>query len=391
MREPALRKTSIFLSLLILILALIALAGCSPAPEGANQPSGAEKVATFNGGEVTQGQVQAEVDRYAQQSGAGAITPASPQWNALKDQVMQQLLTFSVAGAYARENNITVPPAEVQSQIDKTKQQVGAQARQSGQQLSDDQAFQTALKQAGYTEASFRDLVQSSLVVRSVQDQVTKGVAATPQEVQQYYDQNKDSQFTTPEQRCVRHILFTQDQEKLAGDVKQQLQNGGSWDELAKKYSQDPGSKDKGGDLGCESNGAYVKEFDDAVWNAREGDVVGPVKTQFGYHILQVTQVKPKEVRPLDQVRQQIQDTLTQEQRAAKFNTWVQEQLKARQVKYLPDYNPTPPPAPPGAAPAPPSTEPAQPSMEPTQPGAESSTQPGTPAQPSTEPAATAP
>ncbi len=81
------------------------------------------------------------------------------------------------------------------------------------------------------------------------------------EEIQKYYEQNKEAQFTTPEQRCVRHILFNKDQKEKAEDVKQQLENGGDFAELAKEYSQDPGSAEKGGDLGCLGKGETVRQL----------------------------------------------------------------------------------------------------------------------------------
>lgn len=332
------RRAKVFLA--AAAVALVGVAGCSPAPAEPNRPSGAQVVARFDGGEVTQGQVQAEIDRFAQQSGAGSITPESPQWPAVRDQVMLHLLTAEIAGAYAEERGITVTNREVEEQVRQTREQLFDQARQAGRGGTPETIFQEALSQAGFTEGEFREFVRQGLTVQKVQERVTAGVEPTEEEVRTYYEENVEAQFTTPEQRCVRHILFTREQEQLAEEVRQQLEDGGDWEELAAEHSQDPGSREQGGDLGCQPRGSYVENFDEAVWEAQEGEIVGPVETEFGYHVLEVTEIREEEVTPLEEARQTIVDSLTEEQRAEAFNRWVLDQLEERDARYLPEYRP---------------------------------------------------
>src|SRR5215207_4923155 len=141
-------------------------------------------------------------------------------------------------------------------------------------------------------------------------------------------------------QRCVRHILFTEDQKEKAEDVKQQLENDGDFAELAKENSQDPGSAANGGDLGCLGKGETVPEFEQAAFGAEQGEIVGPVQTEFGYHILQVTDVKPEQTRSLQEVESQIRSQLATEKQSEEFNKWIEEQKKERDVKYLKGYEP---------------------------------------------------
>jgi parvulin-like peptidyl-prolyl isomerase len=105
--------------------------------------------------------------------------------------------------------------------------------------------------------------------------------------------------------------------------------------------------------LGCQAKGAFVPEFDQAAFNAKEGEIVGPVKTEFGYHILQVTQIRPEKERPLEEVRSDIEEQLSRQRQAVEFDAWVSDQLEKRDVKYLPGYNPpaTPSSIPGGALP----------------------------------------
>jgi len=83
-------------------------------------------------------------------------------------------------------------------------------------------------------------------------------------------------------------------------------QGGGEFGELAAKHSEDPGSKDNGGDLGWFGRGEMVKEFEDAVFNAKPGEIIGPVESQFGIHIIKVEGFKPEQQQPFDEVEDQV-------------------------------------------------------------------------------------
>ena len=322
--------------LLVFGAALLVAMGCEPAEPEANVESGAKKVATFEGGEVTQG----ELEEFAQQSGFGELSPDSPQYEMAVQQLMPQLVGLEIAKAYAEENNITVSDAEVDREIEKIKEQVGEQARASGQDLSDQEAFEQALEQNGITEEGLREDVRESLPIQEVQERVSGDAQPSQEEVQKYYDENKEAQFTNPEQRCMRHILFNKDQKEKAEEVEEQLEDGGDFAELAKENSQDPGSAEQGGDLGCLGEGETVPEFEKAAFGAESGEIVGPVETEFGYHVIEVTEVRPKETRSLEEVEPEIREQLAAAERDEEFQAWLEKQEKERNVKYLEGYKP---------------------------------------------------
>jgi peptidyl-prolyl cis-trans isomerase C len=319
--------------LLLLGVAILVVAGCNPAEPVANVDSQARKVVTFEGGDVTQG----ELDEFAEQSG---VPKDDPQYQATVQQIMPQLVSIEIAKAYAQEHNITVSDEEVDQELAKLKEQVGDQARSSGQDMSNQEAYEQALKQNNITEEQLREDIRENLPVQEVQKRVAGDAEPSDEEIQNYYEKNKEAQFTTPEQRCVRHILFNKDQKEKAKDVKQQLENGGDFAKLAKENSQDPGSAAKGGDLGCLGKGETVPEFEQAAFGAERGEIVGPVQTEFGYHILQVTDVKPEQTRSLQEVESQIRSQLATEKQSEAFNKWIEEQKKERDVKYLKGYEP---------------------------------------------------
>jgi peptidyl-prolyl cis-trans isomerase D len=148
-------------------------------------------------------------------------------------------------------------------------------------------------------------------------DQLRARVNVTPQEIESYYNSNTQ-QFQTPEQVRASHILLKTEGKdeaavrKQAEDIlKQAKASGADFAALAKKYSEDDGSKANGGDLDYFSKGRMVPEFEQAAFSMQPGQISDLVKSQFGFHIIKVVDKKAASTRTLDEVRAQIQTTLT--------------------------------------------------------------------------------
>ncbi len=153
-----------------------------------------------------------------------------------------------------------------------------------------------------------------------VDDKAVEGrVQVTDAEIQAFYDQNKEM-FSRPEERRARHVLVkvdaTADQaaldaaQKTIESVAAQARAGADFAQLAAKYSDDPGSKTQGGDLGFFPRGRMVPEFDEAVFTLAPGAISDPVRTSFGYHVIQLQEVRPAGQRPLAEVKEQIRGQL---------------------------------------------------------------------------------
>jgi peptidyl-prolyl cis-trans isomerase D len=160
-------------------------------------------------------------------------------------------------------------------------------------------------------------------------------MTVTPDEVKQRYQDNIQT-YSTPEQVRASHILFkTQGKDdaavkKLAETVLAKAKAGGDFAALAKQYSDDD-SKDKGGDLDYFSKGIMVKEFEDAAWAMKPGEISGLVKSQFGYHIIKVTDHRAAMTKTLDDVRTVIEDQIRLEKaqaEAAKAATDIGKEIK---------------------------------------------------------------
>lgn len=152
-------------------------------------------------------------------------------------------------------------------------------------------------------------------VVLSVEELIQQESVAD-EDVKKYYDEHV-AQFQEQEQRQASHILITVAPNASESDkgtalskaeklFKEAKQSPASFAALAKKNSQDPGSADKGGDLGFFPRGAMVKSFDDAVFKMNAGDIVGPVQSDFGFHVIKLTAIKAGKARTLAETRDEI-------------------------------------------------------------------------------------
>ncbi|HEY2860948.1 MAG TPA: peptidyl-prolyl cis-trans isomerase [Terracidiphilus sp.] len=153
-------------------------------------------------------------------------------------------------------------------------------------------------------------------------DQMPGGVPQpSQQDIQSYYNQHQ-SEYQVPEQSRSRHVLIKVDAKAdaktdaaakaKAEDIAKQLRNGGNWTDIAKKNSDDPGSKDSGGELGFTQRGHMVPEFDKAIFENKIGDVA-VVKSQFGYHVVQVEERQTAHAQTLAEVSDTIKATLSRQ------------------------------------------------------------------------------
>jgi len=149
-------------------------------------------------------------------------------------------------------------------------------------------------------------------------NQIRQSIQISDDQLKQQYQQNIQS-YQVPNRVHVQHILFfTQNKpdaeveeiRKKAEDVLAQVKKGGKFDELAKKYSEDPGTKDKGGDLGWITQGQTVPEFEKTAFGLDKGQVSGIVKTQYGFHIIKVLEKEPAHTKPFEEVKDSLRAPL---------------------------------------------------------------------------------
>ncbi|MBD3820804.1 MAG: SurA N-terminal domain-containing protein [Thiotrichales bacterium] len=166
------------------------------------------------------------------------------------------------------------------------------------------------------------------------EDELSKKIKVTDDALQAYYQDNKD-QFTEPEQRQASHILIRIDGKtsaeqalKKVQEIRKQIVAGADFAEMAKKYSQDPGSAKLGGDLGLFQQGMMVPAFDKAVFSMKVNEISEPVKTNFGYHLIKLTKIEPKRTKSFAEVKADV-ETMYRKKQAEKEYFELQDKLNS--------------------------------------------------------------
>jgi foldase protein PrsA len=320
-------------------LALLAVA-CGTSSSSGDVPS--NSVAVVGDRTITKSEYD-ELVKYAKRSYDAQKRPfpkvGTPEYAQIRDQAVRFLVQRAQFEVKANDLDVDVSDEDVDKRVaDYIKE------RHKGSKKK----FQAELKQQGLSEEQARDIIRANLIQEAIYNKVTKDVKVADKELRQHYDKNK-AQYGTPETRQVRHVLV--EEKALANRLYNQLKEpGANWNAVAKRYSKDPGSKDKGGRYTA-TKGQVVPEFEKAVFTDLElNEVSKPVKTQYGFHIIQaLTPIKKGSTTPFKQVKESIRQQLIQDKKNKAMEDWVadmREDLEdetAYQVGYKPttQENPT--------------------------------------------------
>lgn len=230
-------------------------------------------------------------------------------------QLLAKMLRDELIKQGAQKYDIKVTDEEVAAELDEIKEQFGSDA-----------SLQQALTQYGMTLDSLRDQIRTSLLLDAI---ATRDVAVSEDELKEYYEEHKDD-FKELEQVKARHILV--EDETAARDIEKELAEGADFAELAKAKSEDPGSKDKGGDLGYFGRGVMDPAFEKAAFSLKIGETSAPVKSSFGYHIIRVEDKKPEKTPAFEEVRKDV-ETRVKRDKAEPASVVISELKDAAQIK----------------------------------------------------------
>lgn len=251
--------------------------------------------------------------------------------------VLQNLVMSMLIDQYAQQHHITVSQDEINKVEDTYKKQY------PGDQWGE------LLKARSLTEQDVQDLIRRQIILDKA---VGSNVNVTQKQIADYFNKNR-AQFDQPAQAKARHILVPD--LKTAQKVEADLKAGKDFAAEAKQYSNDPGSRDKGGDLGWFRKGAMVPAFDAYAFSAPIGKISDPVKSPFGYHIIQVEDRKPAVKATLASTKDQIETMLRQQQEAPLLQPFYQQLQQNAKIQINdPRFEglfPSPPPAAPAPAP----------------------------------------
>jgi len=258
----------------------------------------------------------------------------SQEYQTLKNQAVQFLVQRRQFEQEAEELGIKIEEQQVEDRLEQIKKQYFG---------GDQKKYETQLKEQGLSDVQVRNDIRAQLVSEKIFEQVTKDVKVSDEDVKAYYEKNK-ANYSQPESRDVRHILVKT--KVKADDIAAQLRNGGDFAALAKKFSEDTGSKATGGKLTITKR-QTVPEFDKKAFSLKKNEISAPVKTQFGFHIIQaLSDVKPQKVTPLKDVKDAIRQELQQTKKNEAMTKWI-DGLKEEydgDISYAVGFNPPPEP-----------------------------------------------
>lgn len=273
-------------------------------------------------------------------------------YRSLQDWALENLVMNELAAQEAERLSLTVTDEELQTELE------GYLAYYQGDQA----ALEADLAETGLAWDDFRELSREGLLRGKVKDEITKDVTVTEQEVSDYYEANKTTYYVKPS-RQMRHILIVPQTNgaasaaaptiTLAGggitqadldaalataqQVRQSLLSSGDWDGLAAQYSDDPSTKDSGGDLGTVYEGQMLASFEEVAFALGLDEISEPIQTPYGYEIVQVTSITVGGQKSLDEVKPEIESTLLSQARDEAWNAWVEAQKTEVSVIYRED------------------------------------------------------
>jgi len=325
-------KISRVLLLPAVLLALFA-AGCGG---GGDESVPADAVAVVDGDEVAKAEFDALIEQarksYTNQK-REFPKAGTPEFQTLRNQAVAFLVQREQFEQEAEEFGIEITEKQIDERLDQIKQQYfSGDAKKYEEQLADQ----------GLTNEQVRADIRAQILSEKIFESVTKDVKVTDADVKAYYEKNKE-QFSTAESREVRHILVKT--KAQAEDLAAQIKAGASFAALAKKHSTDTGSKATGGNLTI-TRGQTVPPFDKQAFSLAKNELSAPVKTEFGYHLIEpLSEVKKAAVTPFKDVEAQIRQQLVQEKKNEAMTKWVDD-LGERyddKVSYAVGFSPPPP------------------------------------------------
>jgi foldase protein PrsA len=272
--------------------------------------------------------------------GQACPKPGSSGYTQLRDQAISFLVQQSELQQEAAKMGVTVTQKDVDKQIAKIKK---TYYKGSEKQLED------ALKKDQITLPQLEQYnILPNLLAARLENKVTSNVKVSDATAEKYYNANKKA-FVQPQTREVRHILVSS--KSLANRLYQQLKSdgGSNFAQLAKKYSKDTGSAAQGGKL-CVAHGGQsgscqqtVAPFDKVAFSLKTNEISPPVHSQFGWHVIQaLSAVKPAHTQTFPEVKSQIKQNLSSQQKQTAWTAWLAKLTKDfnGKISYQTGYTP---------------------------------------------------
>ena len=285
-------------------------------------------------------QLAALLQQYAAQVPAEQLQQLQPM---LRQQAVEALVNQDLLFREAVRQEITPTGEEIDAQLEEIVTQFPSRAE-----------FESQLGLSGLTPDVLKDDIRRNLMIqRLVEAQFPEDLESTDEEIEEFYTANTD-QFEQPEQVEASHILIqipsSGDEEeknaKLAEieAIKVRIDGGEDFAEVAKESSQDTGSAPQGGSLGYFGRGQMIPAFEEVAFALEPGEISDIVETQFGYHLIQVSDKREAGTVPLEEISEQIGIYLTNQKQQQVIGDYLRNLRKGADIQYEPGFQPVPPP-----------------------------------------------
>ncbi len=260
-------------------------------------------------------------------------------------EIIQKEIVRELIFQEGSKQNEKIPDEEIGKEFEKLKKA-----------YKNETEFQVALRQRDLSENDLIKTIRVDLTAQKLLDKQIKGkINIEDSAVQSFYDANKD-RFHRPESYHSQHIFipfvpledvqkmgkeelqkqlpqYNEKAKKKIDSVLKELKSGGSFEELAKKYSEDKATSENGGDLGFIYKGVFDPAFDEAVSKLKKGETSDIVKTDFGYHIIKLKETRPEEDVPFKDVKGEIQKHLFMQEAQKKVGEYIEGLRKKAKIE----------------------------------------------------------
>ena len=300
------------LAIILSSLLCISSVGCS------SKLNSTDVVATVNGNDITVKQFQSTLALYKQslESMYGStiwdteVEEGVKYKDKFKDIMLDQMIDIEAVCEQARKEKLVPTKEEVDKAFNDLKKNIDA-----------DKEYKNELKEMGIDDTYLRNQQEQDLIIQKYKENFDKNVKITDEEMKKYYDEHKKDYYK--DEVNASHILIStvddngkplseakkKEAKKKAEEVLKKAKSGEEFSELAKEYSDDPGSAANGGDLGYFTKGQMVQPFEEAAFSLKPGEISGLVESEYGYHIIKVYDKIDKQLS-FDEVKDQIKNTL---------------------------------------------------------------------------------
>lgn len=278
------KKVLSYILLLTLIIGVLSFTGCTDNKAG----NDSEIVAKVGDENITKEELY---DLMVQQYG---------------QQALDALIVEKIVELEVENENIEISEEEVEEEFDKMKEELGGEFQ-----------FNQALQQSGLTAESLKDNITMNLKINKL---IEPYISITDDEMREYFEVNK-SVLAQKEEVKASHILV--DTKEEADEVKEKIDSGEDFAELAKEYSKD-GSSEVGGDLGFFGKGRMVPEFEEVAFKLGIDEVSEPVKSEFGYHIIKVFEKIEGKNPTYEDMKDDINDIIRNEKSQEAYGKWYE-------------------------------------------------------------------